>query len=108
MEVKIKTKDFLVDATIEMKDGVMLVSPVADVELETNKWKPEVGKLFYYPYWGGVKCGFEAVSARFQEQSDVDEDAEVQKGWVFKTKHECERFCKKLNEKIGEVEVWAR
>lgn len=37
MEVKIKTKDFLVDATIEMIDGVMLVSPVADVQLGKEK-----------------------------------------------------------------------
>lgn len=37
MDVKIKTKDFLVDANIEMKDGVMLVSPVADVQLGKEK-----------------------------------------------------------------------
>lgn len=41
MEVKIKTKDFLVDATIEMKDGVMLVSPVADVQLGKDKFDVE-------------------------------------------------------------------
>lgn len=37
MDVKIKTKDFLVDANIEMKDGVMLVSPVADVQIGKEK-----------------------------------------------------------------------
>ena len=105
MEVKVKTKDFLVDATIEMIDGVMLVLPVADLDLKPKKWKPEPMESFYFPAWRGAKNGFFSWSAVFQNKDEIDDDSDVCKGWVFKTKKECDNFCKKLNEKINEVEL---
>ena len=101
MEVKIKTKDFLVDATIEMVDGVMLVSPVADVDLKPKKWKPGVGELFYFPRWDGRSHTFYVSSFRYSSKESLEKDTD---DWMFQTEEECEKFCKKLYEKIKEVE----
>lgn len=101
MEVKIKTKDFLVDAIIEMVDGVMLVSPVADVDLKPKKWLPEEGKVFYFPRWDLSDCRFSCVQGRCVSKNYLDG---IREGWVLQTKEECNRFCDKLNEKIEEAE----
>lgn len=102
MEVKIKTKDFLVDATIEMVDGVMLVSPVADVDLNPKKWKPGVGELFYFPRWNGRSHTFYVSSFRYSSKESLEKSID---DWMFQTEEECEKFCKKLNEKIKEVQL---
>ena len=48
MDIKIKTKDFIVDATMEIEDGVILVSPVADVELREEKKGPITERVKTY------------------------------------------------------------
>ena len=48
MDIKIKTKDFIVDATMEIADGVILVSPVADVELREEKKGPITERVKTY------------------------------------------------------------
>lgn len=48
MDIKIKTKDFIVDATMEIADGVILVSPVADVELGEEKKDPITKRVKTY------------------------------------------------------------
>ena len=101
MDVKIKTKDFLVDATIEMVDGVMLVSPVADVDLKPKKWKPGVGELFYFPKWDGRCHKFHSLDFRYLLKEHLEEGLD---DWMFQTEKECKEFCKKLNEKIKEVQ----
>ena len=88
MEVKIKTKDFLVDATIEMVDGVMLVSPVADVDLNPKKWKPGLGETFYY-----VNCNsdfncdvvFLVEDHIYYDKERLDLDVDIKLGNCFKT-----------------------
>ena len=37
MDVKIKTKGLMVDATMEIVDGVILVTPVADIDMKEKK-----------------------------------------------------------------------
>ena len=48
MDIKIKTKDFIVDATMQIADGVILVSPVADVELREEKKGPITERVKTY------------------------------------------------------------
>ena len=48
MDIKIKTKDSIVDATMEIADGVILVSPVADVELREEKKGPITERVKTY------------------------------------------------------------
>ena len=185
MEVKIKTDKGLVDATIEMFDGVMVVSQVSDYEpkdgdfvaiynigldvwmpaiykvsdpicgatvyciyngnkklrvnrtgikicngirlaneeerlflldvlesegyewdaekkeVRKKKWMPGVGELFYFPRWDGRNHTFYNLSFRYMSKECLENSID---DWVFQTEEECEKFCKKLNEKIKEVE----
>lgn len=48
MDIKIKTKDFMVDATMEIVNGVILVSPVADVALKEEKKGPVTERVKTY------------------------------------------------------------
>lgn len=51
MEVKIKDGDMLIDATVEVENGVMLITPKAPLSKreEKEKWTPKDGERFYYP-----------------------------------------------------------
>ena len=106
MEVKIKTKDFLVDATIEMVDGVMLVSPVADVDLKPKKWKPEIGEPFYF-----VGCSedfiddevFTVCEYTHHEKGRLESDKDIKIGNCFKTEEEAQKYCDRLNEEVRKV-----
>ena len=107
MEVKIKTKDFLVDATIEMVDGVMLVSPVADVDLKTKKWKPGVNEDFFYI---GVRACFSIKENIFfpcefiyETKEGLEGDKDIKEGNCFKTECEALQWCEKLNKAVNEV-----
>lgn len=48
MDIKIKTKDFMVDATMEIVDGMILVSPVADVAMKAEKKGPITERVKTY------------------------------------------------------------
>ena len=106
MEVKIKTKDFLVDATIEMVDGVMLVSPVADVDLKPKKWKPGLEETFYY-----VNCyeDFHSDVIFFVDEyvhydkGRLEADRDIKIGNCFKTEEEAQKYCDRLNEEVRKV-----
>lgn len=68
-------------------------------QLVKLKWKPKY-KEFYF------KIIFEhAVIIPFRTYwtDDICDKAYYQKGWVFKTKEECQEFCKRLNQAIESV-----
>ena len=63
------------------------------------KWKPKY-KEFYF------KIIFEhAVIIPFRTYwtDDICDKAYYQKGWVFKTKEECQAFCKRLNQALENI-----
>lgn len=96
MEVKIKDQDKILDATIEMIDGVMVVSPKI-------KWKPKVGEEFFFPRFEDLEFGVNFHTHECEE--NIREDLEIQNGWCFKTEEECQEFCNKLNKAIADVKV---
>lgn len=65
------------------------------------KWKPKVGGKYYFisftdkdgftPY-----CYYSWCNSRFDKNLH-------NKGWVFRTKEECEAYCKRLNDVINEI-----
>lgn len=68
-------------------------------ELVKLKWKPESGDIFYRPL--STYGRFDCYKTRFNH-SCIDK-AYISKGWCFRTKEECESFCKKLNQAIEGV-----
>ena len=67
------------------------------------KWKPKINEAFYFPLY---ELGhFIAESDVFfeDEKEWLETDTDVVRGWVFRTKEECEAFCQKLNKAIMEV-----
>ena len=102
-EVKVNDGGFLIDATMEVKDGLMIVTPKAPLsKKEEGKWKPEVGEEFYYPsYLEGER--FNVGIYTCETQKILEEDPDVKKGWCFRTERECQAFCDKLNAAIDTV-----
>lgn len=99
MEVKIKNNNEMIDATIEMVDGVMVVSPV-----EEERWKPKLTDIVHIPMF----LSFEPDGTGFyfsplQQHYEPEFDMFLNKGMCFKTKAECQAFCDKLNEAINQV-----
>ena len=178
MEVKIKGQDKLIDATIEMVDGVIVVSPIekyvpkdgdvvvngrfifiyndwmtaeayyyCGINLITSKtlfpdgghfeyvnqlrpateeekkllfdkiaeegyefdfekkeliklnWKPMAGQGYYIP----AICNAQFKAAKEDWSDDAMDVLYFNKGWVFRTKEECQEFCDKLNQAINQV-----
>lgn len=182
MEIKIKDKDNLVDATIEVVDGVMIVSPKevkfepkdGDIvaiynkyrrvwmvaifkenqtefsvsiycqingysdfvlnksnietdggfrlatkeekkklfdkikeegyewnadkkELVKLRWKPKINEAFYFPLYELGHFAADIDVFLEGEKELLNTDTDVVRGWVFRTKEECEQFCRKLN-----------
>lgn len=93
MEVKIKNQNELIDATIEMVDGIMVVSP------KEVKWKPKDGEVFHFPVFSDVLGGFDTD---YQEK-DNTRIPSVERGWCFKTEQECQAFCDRLNKAIENI-----
>lgn len=92
MEVKIKDQDKLVDATIEMVDGVMVVSPI-------EKFEPKDGDDYYTPIFNNAY--FEPFHCSWTESDSGN--ARYEKGWCFKKKEECQQFCGRLNSCISSI-----
>ena len=103
MEVKIKDGDILIDATVEVENGVMLITPKAPLSKreEKEKWTPKDGDRFYYPSFLGKR--FYPVTAMENEIIPVIKWGEYKKGWIFKTREECQLICDKLNAAIAYV-----
>ena len=181
MEVKIKNQNELIDATIEMVDGVMVVSPkevkfepkdgdvitctnsvcsytlilekvksdivysyavlldngclktgdwssyknprpateeekqklfqaIADEGYEWDadkkqlvklKWKPKVGEICFAPYFDFPKF----ITKQWLWEINGYSTEYYNKGWVFRTKEECEAFCGRLNEATSNIKL---
>lgn len=182
MEVKIKNETGLVDATIEMVDGIMVVSPKVEkfepkdgdvvyvksswdniiiykedvsgigryVNLSDNKYlytdnnvvcdkdsveeirytteeekkklfdklaekgyewdadTKELVKLKWKPkyddnYWSPSLFNSEFIPWKNSWRNSTISNKRLEKGWVFKTKGECQEFCDKLNQAIERI-----
>lgn len=102
LEVKVNDGGFLIDATMEVKDGVILVTPKAPLSKRQEKWTPKVDEKFYFPsYVNGEK--FEVGEYTCETQKILEEDPDVKKGWCFRNERECQAFCDKLNAAIDKV-----
>ena len=64
------------------------------------KWKPNVGDDYYSILFSN-KYGFFPLCYGW-DNSSVDMDVH-NKGWVFRTREECEEFCNRLNDAINSV-----
>lgn len=93
MEVKIKQGNEMLDATIEMVDGVMVVSP------KEVKFEPKYGDDYYTPIFNNTY--FKPFHCSWTESALGK--ARYEKGWCFKTEKECQEFCNRLNQAIEGV-----
>ena len=93
MEVKIKQGSEMLDATIEMVDGVMVVSP------KEVKFKPKYGDDYYTPTFNNTY--FVPFHCSWTESASGN--ARYEKGLCFKTEKECQEFCNRLNNAINSV-----
>lgn len=60
------------------------------------RWKPKHSEEYHYPFFDVFKF----TSSLYVWDGEIFDDAMYDKGWVFRTKEECEQFCKKLNKAI--------
>ena len=96
MEVKIKTNNEVIDAIVEMVDGVMIVSP------KEEKWLPKYGDKVYYPDF--IVYTHEYVTPKYKFLTNTDEDkCLTEKGYLFRNEEECQAFCDKLTKAIIQV-----
>lgn len=102
LEVKVNDGGFLIDATMEVKDGVILITPKAPLSNKVEgKWTPDIGERFYHPLFTGEK--FYTMAGEENKIISVTEWEEYKKGWIFKTRKECQQLCDKLNTAIAVV-----
>lgn len=87
MKVRIKQGEEMIDATIEMIDGVMVVSP------KEVKWKPEVGETFYRI--GLVEQKFITTEHKWRE---IAYEEVYKHEWIFRTKEECDKYVERMND----------
>lgn len=100
LEVKVNDGGFLIDATMEVKDGVILVTPVKALSKEEEeKWKPKIGEDYYTPALDTVKF----IPFLYGWAKDETDLKLSNNGWIFKTEEECQSFCDKLNAAINKV-----
>lgn len=94
MEVKIKNNEKLIDATIEMVDGIMVVSP------KEVRWEPKlIGEVFHFPIFIDVLGRFDTD----YQHNDNTRIPSVERGWCFRTKQECQEFCDRLNKALENI-----
>ena len=55
LEVKVNDGGFLIDAAIEVKDGVMIVTPKAPLSKKEEKWTPKAGDIVTSVFQGIVQ-----------------------------------------------------
>lgn len=108
LEVKVNDGGFLIDATMELKDGVMLVTPVKALSKEEEKWTPKDGGEFFMPcclFGEETKEVFRATPFRYDSvvYKDIKKWGEYKRGWVFNTREECQSLCDKMNAAIDTV-----
>lgn len=71
-------------------------------ELVKLKWKPKIGEAYYRPNF--LHCRFVCYSGTADYNKIIYVKDYINKGWIFRTKEECEAFCDKLNQAIESVE----
>lgn len=69
-------------------------------ELVKLKWKPKEGEEFWLPLYYASPSEFEPIKSLLNKGRDK---AILDKGWCFKTKEECQKFCNRLNDAINSV-----
>lgn len=69
-------------------------------ELVKLRWMPKAYNEYYYPVWCAIDRFKPCLTAWLNTQTDR---VTYEYGWVFRTKEECEQFCKKLNKAIEGV-----
>ena len=69
-------------------------------ELVTLKWKPKEGEIFWFPLCYSSPSEFKPIKSMLNKGRDKEI---LEKGWVFKTKEECQVFCNRLNNAINSV-----
>ena len=70
-------------------------------ELVKLKWKPKLGETYYRPDF--QHCKFICYSGITDYKKMIYIKDHINKGWVFRTKDECQAFCDRLNEAISSV-----
>lgn len=63
------------------------------------KWKPKIGETCFAPYFDFPKF----ITKQWLWEINGYSTEYYNKGWVFRTKEECEAYCKRLNEVIKEI-----
>jgi hypothetical protein len=69
-------------------------------ELVKLKWKPKEGEEFWFPLYYASPSGLKPIKSMLNKERDKEI---LDKGWVFKTKEECQGFCNRLNNAINSV-----
>ena len=72
-------------------------------ELVKLKWKPKYGGRYYRPLF--CNSGFYVYDNVFSEAAEPTIKPYIDKGWLFKTKKECQEFVDKLNQAIEGVKL---
>lgn len=72
-------------------------------ELVKLKWKPKVGDTYYRPDFN--RCMFMCYEGRCRYDTMRYIKDCLEKGWCFKTKEECQKFCNRLNNAINSVKL---
>ena len=72
-------------------------------EVVKLKWKPKINEKYYHPILlpSGGEILFETRCEIFKD--DIFCDIARRKGWVFRTREECQEFCQKLNYAINSI-----
>lgn len=68
-------------------------------ELVKFRWKPKRGEICFHPFCDGTI--FNPFKTVWVEETFYF--GLFDKGWVFRTKEECEQFCSRLNQAIEEI-----
>ena len=70
-------------------------------ELVKLKWKPKIGEIYYRPDF--QHCEFICYSGITDYNKIIYIKDHINKGWVFRTKEECQEFCNRLNDAINSI-----
>ena len=95
MEIKIKDQDKLIDATLEVVDGVMIVSS------KDAPFVPRIGDKYFTPAFRYMSIEF--VPEEFTWNETCESCKNKNKRWEFRTEEECQQFCNKLNQAINSI-----
>ena len=69
-------------------------------EIIKLKWRPKEGEEFWLPLYYTAPVEFKPITSLLNKGRDK---VILDKGWVFKTKEECQEFCNRLNDAINSV-----